>query len=342
MTLYFGVFDHVDRGAGTLAEFYESRLRLIEACDRAGFYIYLVAEHHMTPLGMASSPSVFLAAAAQRTTRIRLGPLVYALPLYHPLRLIEEICMLDQLSGGRLEFGVGKGISPIENRYYGLDPAKAEAMFAEAYALLMRGLGARTLTFEGEFYKFHDVPIEHEPLQQPHPPLWYGANKPDSAARAALRGMNVVANMPAAAVREIGAQYWPAATEARMRAPKLGMNRHIVIAEDEAEALAIARRAYRRWYASFMKLWWQHKTPPVGVSYPEEIDGFLDSGMAVVGTPGQARERLQAQLAESGANYLGCRFAFGDLTLAESMRSVELFAREVIPALRPAASAAAE
>jgi alkanesulfonate monooxygenase SsuD/methylene tetrahydromethanopterin reductase-like flavin-dependent oxidoreductase (luciferase family) len=285
---------------------------------------------------MASSPSVFLAAAAQRTKRLRLGPLVYALPLYHPLRLIEEICMLDQMSGGRLEFGVGKGISPIENRYYGLDPAKVEAMFAEAYRLLLRGLGAKTLTFEGEFYSFRDVPIEIEPLQKPHPPLWYGANNAASAERAAKRGMNVVANAPAEVVRGLGEKFWSTAIQAN---PKLGINRHIVIAEDSAEALAIARRAYRRWYASFMKLWWAHDTPPVGVSYPPEIDAFIEIGLAAVGTPAAVRAVLAAQLAESGANYLGCRFAFGDLTFAESMRSLELFTREVMPHLRAGAQA---
>jgi alkanesulfonate monooxygenase SsuD/methylene tetrahydromethanopterin reductase-like flavin-dependent oxidoreductase (luciferase family) len=146
--------------------------------------------------------------------------------------------------------------------------------------------------------------------------------------------MNVVGNIPVKVVRGLGEVYWPAASAAGMKSPKLGMNRHIVIAEDGAEALAIARRAYRRWYASFMKLWWDHKTPPVGVNYPAEIDGFLESGMAVVGAPADVRAALEAQLAESGANYLGCRFAFGDLTLAESLRSVELFAQEVMPHLR--------
>jgi alkanesulfonate monooxygenase SsuD/methylene tetrahydromethanopterin reductase-like flavin-dependent oxidoreductase (luciferase family) len=334
MSLYFGVFDHVDRGAGTLREFYESRLKLAEAYDRAGFYIYLVAEHHMTPLGMAPSPSVYLSAVAQRTKRLRFGPLVYALPLYHPLRLIEEICMLDQMSGGRLEFGVGKGISPIETSYYGVDPAHSEKMFAESYALMMKAFGAGTLTFEGDYYRFKEVPLALEPFQKPHPPLWYGANNPESAARAAKRGMNVVGNIPAKVVRALGEAYWLEAAAAGMKSPKLGMNRHMVIAEDGADAFAIARRAYRRWYASFMKLWWDHKMPPVGVNYPAEIDGFLESGMAVVGTPADVRAALDAQLAESGANYLGCRFAFGDLTLAESMRSVELFAREVMPHLR--------
>ena len=103
----FGVFDHLDRYGGTLADYYEDRLKIAEAYDRAGFYAYHLAEHHATPLGMAPSPSVFLAAVAQRTTRLRFGPLVWPMPLHHPLRLIEEICMLDQLSGGRLEIGFG-------------------------------------------------------------------------------------------------------------------------------------------------------------------------------------------------------------------------------------------
>src|SRR5499433_4622483 len=103
----FGLFDWMDRGKAPLHQLYEERLQLLEAADTAGFFGYHLAEHHDTPLGMAPSPALFLTAAAQRTRRIRLGPLVYLLPLYHPLRLIEEVAMLDQLSGGRLELGSG-------------------------------------------------------------------------------------------------------------------------------------------------------------------------------------------------------------------------------------------
>ena len=128
----FGVFDHLDLGAVPLGEHYENRLKLIEAYDRLGMRSYHLAEHHATPLGMAPSPSVFLAAVAQRTRRLRFGPLVYTLSLHHPLRVAEEICMLDQMSGGRLELGVGRGVSPHEVAYYGVDPAKAQAMYIEA------------------------------------------------------------------------------------------------------------------------------------------------------------------------------------------------------------------
>ena len=104
----FGIFDHLD-AAGPLAQF-DERLRLT-SLRAAGIHALHVAEHHATPLGMAPSPSVFLAAVAQRTKTLRFGPLVYT-ALYHPLRLTDEICMLDQMSGGRLELGVGRGVSP--------------------------------------------------------------------------------------------------------------------------------------------------------------------------------------------------------------------------------------
>src|SRR3712207_4984211 len=126
----FGVFDHLDRPGGPLGQFYNSRLALAELYDRLGFYAYHLAEHHATPLGMAPSPTVFLSAVAQRTTRLRFGPLVLPLPLYQPIRIIEEICMLDQLSGGRLEIGFGRGAQPLELKIFGEDPAQAQERYA--------------------------------------------------------------------------------------------------------------------------------------------------------------------------------------------------------------------
>ena len=114
MPMQFGIFDQNDRGPYPLGEQYENRLQLIEFYDRAGFRTYHMSEHHSTPLNLTPSPSVFLAAVTQRTTRIRLGALVYVLPTHHPLRLAEEICMLDHLSGGRIEIGIGRGASPHE------------------------------------------------------------------------------------------------------------------------------------------------------------------------------------------------------------------------------------
>jgi alkanesulfonate monooxygenase SsuD/methylene tetrahydromethanopterin reductase-like flavin-dependent oxidoreductase (luciferase family) len=344
MALEFGIFDHVDRSHLPLTEFYEQRLKLIEAYDRAGIRTYHCAEHHSTPLGMAPSPSVFLAAVATRTKRLRFGPLVYTLALYHPLRLAEEICMLDQMSRGRLDVGVGKGISPIENGFYGVEFGQADEIFAESMAVIMQALTQKTVSHQGRFHNFKNVPMELEPFQKPHPPLWYGVISPDSAARAARARMNIIANTTATVFRSFAdryrATYQPPSGASEM--PRIGINRYIVLAEDEETALNVARRAYRPWYAHFMALWHKYGRQPTGVNYPPEIDGQLVDGRAIATTPAKALASLRAQLAESGANYLVLRFAFGDLELSESLRSLELFQRHVMPGLRESVAVAAE
>jgi alkanesulfonate monooxygenase SsuD/methylene tetrahydromethanopterin reductase-like flavin-dependent oxidoreductase (luciferase family) len=343
MALEFGVFDHVDRNDLPLADFYEDRLKLIEAYDRAGIYGYHCAEHHATPLGMAPSPSVYLSAIAQRTRRLNFGPLVYTLALYHPLRLAEEICMLDQASRGRFLLGVGKGISPIEVGYYGVDYKNADKMFAESFTVIMQALTQKTVDFDGEFFKFRNVPMEVWPFREPHPPLWYGVVNPDSAERAAKAGMNLMSNATAATVKAKVARYKSAYQgKPGTEKPRFGMIRYMVLAETEEKALEVGRRAYRRWWASFMALWLKHGIPPTNVSYPPEIDGQMADGRAIATTPQKALELLRAQMAESGANYLVGRFAFGDLSLSESTRSLELFQRHVMPGLRESVPVAAE
>ena len=182
----FGVFDHLDDAGAPLGALYADRLQFAEALDRGGFHAYHLAEHHGTPLGMAASPGIFLSALAQRTRTLRFGPMVYLLPFYHPLRLIEEVCMLDQMSGGRFELGVGRGVSPFETANYSLDFAQTQAMYHEAFQVLLKGLDTEELNFEGKFYRFSKVPMLLHPLQRPHPPLYLGGSSPaahDVAAR---------------------------------------------------------------------------------------------------------------------------------------------------------------
>ena len=128
----FGVFDHVDKAGRALAEQFAQRVDYVAAADRLGFYCYHVAEHHATPLNMVPVPGVFLGAVAQATESIRLGPLTYLLPLYSPLRLMEEIGMFDHLSNGRMEIGVGRGVSPFELNYHNYDPDTAREVYGEA------------------------------------------------------------------------------------------------------------------------------------------------------------------------------------------------------------------
>jgi alkanesulfonate monooxygenase SsuD/methylene tetrahydromethanopterin reductase-like flavin-dependent oxidoreductase (luciferase family) len=331
----FGVFDHLDRNDQPLTDYYEDRLEIVEAYDRAGFHSYHLAEHHATPLGMAPSPSVFLAAVAARTRRLRFGAMVYALPLHHPLRLIEEICMLDHLSGGRVDIGFGRGSSPIELAYFGAEPEEAQEVYAEALELILQGLTQKVLTFHGSHFSFEDVPMEIAPLQQPHPPIWYGVHSPDSAARAARRGLSTVNLDPPDDVCAATARYratWDDAHPGE-RIPRLGLGRFIVVAPSDAEALQLARRAYPRWHDSFTYLFRLHGHAQMHPR-PADFDTLMQRGQGVAGSPATVTEFFKTQLDATRCNYVVGQFAFGDLSLAETLRSIELFVRDVMPALR--------
>ena len=332
----FGIFDHLDRNDAPLSDYYEDRLALAEAYDRAGFYAYHLAEHHSTPLGMAPSPAVFLAAVAQRTRRLRFGPLVFALPLHHPLRLIEEICMLDHLSGGRLEIGFGRGSVATELEYYGVEPRDAQDIYAEAVDLVLKGLTSEVLDFTGKRFAFRNVPMELKPLQRPHPPVWYGVHAPESAERAARRNLNVVSLDPPAETRLAIDRYraiWPQVHAESVPFPKLGLGRFIVVAPTDAEAMALARRAYVVWHASFTHLFRRHGRAQAHPR-PATFDLVIERGQGIAGTPGTVAEALAAQLDATRCNYLVGQFAFGDLTCGEALRSITLFADEVMPVLR--------
>ncbi|WP_167772660.1 LLM class flavin-dependent oxidoreductase [Ramlibacter henchirensis] len=331
----FGVFDHVDRGDVPLAQHFDNRLRLAEFYDHNGFHAYHVAEHHGTPLGMASSPSVFLAAVIQRTHRLRLGPLVYTLPLMNPLRLVEEVCMLDQMSHGRLELGVGRGSSPYELAYFGVTAEESGGLYKEAYEILMQGLQSKTINFEGKHYRFKDYPVVLECVQKPTPPIWYGLSAPAAVPWTAENGVNIVCNGPSSNIRPITDRYrevWAGTARSSARPlPLLGMGRHIVIAETRKDALAAGKRGFDRWYASLQHLWRVHGNPMKHYPIPEDFMAALDAGILLVGTADKVAEGLQREIEIAGVNYVLTRFAFGNLSYEESLRSATIFAQEVMP-----------
>jgi alkanesulfonate monooxygenase SsuD/methylene tetrahydromethanopterin reductase-like flavin-dependent oxidoreductase (luciferase family) len=342
----FGVFDHMDDAGVPLGQLYADRLALVEAYDRAGIYGYHIAEHHSTPLGCAASPGLFLAAMAQRTKTLRFGPLVYLLPFYHPLRLIEEICMLDQMSGGRFQLGVGRGVSPFETQAYGLDFAQTADIYHEAFQLILKGLATDELTFEGKHYQFRNVPMILRPLQRPHPPLWYGTTIPENADWPAANDVNIVSIALRPTVRVITDRY-RAARASLAKNPKdvpfMGVARHVVVADTDEAARTIARRAYPRWRTSFRWLFERHGVEPrIAGLYPPGFDELaaLDNGVA--GSPATVRDFIAAEIDASGANYLLSWLAFGDMTLAESLHSLDLFSREVMPAFAAPRADAAE
>jgi alkanesulfonate monooxygenase SsuD/methylene tetrahydromethanopterin reductase-like flavin-dependent oxidoreductase (luciferase family) len=331
----FGVFDHVDWGGAPLDRHFEDRLALVEAYDRLGFHGYHVAEHHGTPLGTAPSPSLYLAAVAQRTSRIRIGPLVYLLPLYHPLRLIEEVCMLDQMSRGRLMLGIGRGVSPIEAGFFGNPPEGQQALYDETLEILLKGLTSERLDHDGAQYRLRDVPMTLRPFQQPHPELWYGVSSPESTLWAARNRVNVVTLAAAARARPTMDLYkgeWAALGRPADDLPLMGLSRHIVVADSEEAAQAIAGHAYRVWRASFIKLWVDRGHDPARFGYyPEEWVQMEASRHGCAGTPDKVVRYINEEIGTSGCNYLVSSLVFGDMTRSEALRSAELLAGEVMP-----------
>ena len=249
--------------------------------------------------------------------------------------------MLDQMSGGRLLLGVGRGISPVEVGFFGVDFAHGMQQYEEALAVIRLGLTHDELTYHGKFYKFDAVPIVLKPAQLPHPPLWYGISRLETIPWAAENDVNLVSFLrPVSAMRPLVEQFqaeWTALRKPPDTLPRIGVTRHVVVAETEKEARNIAARAYRPWRRNMEVLWEQRGVPfPLQGVLADEFDALRHHGVGFAGTPAGAREYVAAQADGSGINYFVCDMAFGDITLAEAKRSIELFAEEVMPAFAEA------
>jgi alkanesulfonate monooxygenase SsuD/methylene tetrahydromethanopterin reductase-like flavin-dependent oxidoreductase (luciferase family) len=328
----FGMFDWVDRGPNSVGDLYESRLKLIESADEAGFYGYHLAEHHSTPLGMAPSPSVFFAALAQRTKHIRFSPMAYLLPMYHPLRLIEEVCMLDHLSNGRMELGVSRGVSPYEIATYSVDPEKTREIFTEVLEIFRKGMCDEVLNYSGRHFEFRDVPMTIKPLQAPYPPLWYPSFSESGAEFAAREGMSFMSLGPPSLITKLMARYRECAADIGNGGTdtlKLGAMRQIYVAETDEQAHAVAKPAYEDWYHSITQLWHQNNDHAYDDFFAWEP--CLAGETILIGSIDTVRDQIQRLVAESGINYFVGSFAWGSLSPEESQRSLDLFTSKIAP-----------
>lgn len=340
----FGLFDHLERrDAESLTALYESRLALLEMADAGPWYSYHLAEHHATPLGMAPSPNVFLAAASQRTRRIRLGSLVYLLPLYSPLRLVEEICMLDQLTDGRLDVGIGSGISPFEIGHHGIDFMQSRDIYDEALEVILKGLTHPRLDHRGKHFRYRDVPLVLQPKQQPHPPLWYGARSEASIQFAVERGINIILAGPNAVVaplvklhaalrqeQEKRNQLPPDSDNATPAQPFVGAFRQVLVADSDQQAERLARESYSIFYKNIMQLWMENNV--VSTLIAPDYDAAVHFDVLYTGGPDTVTAQLEQYFTTTGSNYLALEVAWGSLDHEQSMRSLELLTREVLPA----------
>jgi alkanesulfonate monooxygenase SsuD/methylene tetrahydromethanopterin reductase-like flavin-dependent oxidoreductase (luciferase family) len=341
-----GLFDHVEHDGRPLATLFDERLTFVQAADAAGFYCLHVAEHHATPLNMVPVPGVYLGAVARATRRIHLGPLVYLLPLYSPLRLIEEIAMLDHLSQGRLEVGVGRGVSPFELKYHKVEHEDSRDIFIDAFDCISAGLTTDSLTYSGPHYSYENVPIALRPLQQPHPAFWYGSSNAIGSTFAGERGLQFVTLGPMATAKaNIDAYREALAKRGGPAQPKaefpggaaIGVQRHIFVADTEAEAKRFAKPAMELHLANLNWLRTKHGVTglttrlnvPRGATYEE----CVGDGSVIAGHPEQVRAEIARQAAELGINYLLTYMFLGTMSLADALRSLQLFATEVMPKL---------
>lgn len=336
----FGIFDQIDDSGRPLHLQYEERLQLAELYDRIGFHCFHQSEHHATPLSMAPSQSVFLSAVAQRTRRLKLCPLVYLLPVHHPLRLAEEICMLDHLSRGRLEVGIGRGASPYEVEALGMPPDQALEAYTEAYAILQKYFTSDSIDHVGKFWTIRDVPVTMRPYQRPHPPMWYACATADSAVWPARHGVHVICGGPVDKVHLISDRYRAEAAQAGDAArpdARLGIWRFLVVGETDAQAQRIAEKAWPRFHQSFYQLWRKHGTEPQRLRLGADYAAMIASGHGIAGSPATVAEALTAQLRAGRLNYFMGHFMFGDMPHEDAQQSIRLFASEVMPTVRASA-----
>jgi len=341
-----GLFDHVEWGDRPLATLFDERLQFAAAADEAGIWCLHVAEHHATPLNMVPVPGVWLGALARATRRMRLGPLVYLLPLYSPLRLIEEICMLDHLSHGRLDVGVGRGVSPFELGYHKIDHSKSREIFIDAFECVRTGLLNDPFSHSGPYYTYADVPMPLRPLQRPHPPFWYGSSNAVGATWAGEHGLHFTANGATTLIKgNVSAYRQALARRGGPASPKagfaggavIGALRHIVVADTDAEALAIVRPAFEHHLASLNYLRTARAstefTDRLGVHAGVSFEEYVSNGMVVAGNPETVFAKLSVQAGELGINYLLAYLLFGTMSFADARRSLALFSSEVMPRL---------
>jgi len=341
-----GLFDHVEHGERPLTQLYDERLRFAEAADAAGIYCLHVAEHHQTPLNLVPAPSVYLSAVARATRRMRLGPLVYLLPLYSPLRLIEEICMLDHLSYGRLDVGVGRGVSPYELKYHRVEHDQSRDIFVDAFRCLSAGLTTDSLSYKGEHYVYDNVPMALRPLQQPHPPFWYASSNEIGSSFGGEHGLHYVTLGPTPLAKANVAAYKAALGKRGAPAqPKgdfvdgavIGALRHIFVADTDAEARRFGKPAMEVHLANLN--WLRVKAGDTGLTsrlripHGETFEDAVANGTVIAGSPATVRAEIERQVKELGVNYLLTYLFLGTMSLADALRSLQLFAAEVMPHL---------
>jgi alkanesulfonate monooxygenase SsuD/methylene tetrahydromethanopterin reductase-like flavin-dependent oxidoreductase (luciferase family) len=355
----FAHFSHVWAKPGmTPHERYEQLWRELAPCDEVGFDYAFCVEHHFRPdESWMSSPSLYAVGAGARTKRLRIGPMGYIVPLYHPLRLAEEITIVDQMLGGRLELGLVPGINPDYFRPFGLDYAERKSPTLEFVGYLRAAFGEKQpFSFHGEAFHTDAAELAVPPVQRPHPPLWMMSRDPQTLEFCAQHGINpgyflVYPRADAAPRYRVFLENWRRAGWPQR--PNIAYSTVCYVDESDAKALEVAAFRASHAYEGFLA------PPKPGESFGERVAAFakmfvgrgepgasdimrnvfdpdylLEHDLVFIGSPETVAAKLRAA-AQSGVfnTFLG-EFNFADLPEADLMRSIRLFGEKVIPALR--------
>ena len=354
LDLFFELAVPEHGGRGEQAVFRDT-LDEIALADELGFGAAWVVEHHfMRAYSHSSAPELFLAAASQRTARLRLGHGVVVLPYSHAVRVAERAATLDVLSGGRVELGIGRGFSPTEYAVFGADMADSRELVDESLAILRQAAAPGPVTYHGRHYAVDEVEILPKPVQEPHPPLWTAAVSPATFEWAAREGLGALAGpfkpwflvqqdlkrYRRAWQREQGAAPAPGAN------PGFGMTIGVLCLEDGDRARELAREPFTWYYERLLA-----QTRPVLEGFQESYEYYsklgrlqpllkravrlslLESmGMVVVGDPDECVRKL-ARYRDAGVDRLLLAVGGGALPTEVVRESLETLAHQVMPRL---------
>lgn len=317
----------------------------IALADTLGFHSVWVAEHHFSNYGYSANPLLLIARASADALRVRFGQAVLVTPFWHPLRLAEDIAITDLLTGGRLEIGLGRGYQPLEFRGLRVDQEQSRALFEEQFEVLRLAWTAADFTYAGKHFPVtHPITVLPRPLQQPHPPIWLAVQSQTSLDWAAAHGCDIILSGASTAWEDLPewighfVERRAAAPGDPHRAPRVGMLRHVFVAETEAEARdALWQSRWQRGVAERLRLGEEQIQ-----GGRNSLDGFVHSmpedtwwDRIVYGTPERCIAQMRRQ-ADVGVTDVLAWFDIGGLPAESVQRSMRLFATEVIPALIPA------
>jgi probable F420-dependent oxidoreductase len=301
-----------------------------------------VVEHHFQPDGYLPSPLMALAAAAGVTEHVRLATNILLVPLYNPVKLAEDIAVLDNLCDGRLAVGVSPGY--VSEEFAGLMVPYPERFrrLEEALDLMQAAWSQETFSFDGEFFTVPETRLSPRPVQQPHPPIWYGVSGPRLLRRAAARRCILTAS-PRHTVEELREHfriYDEACAEHGFTPEERPVMREVFIAETREKAEELAAPAvthlFRELYGRKSAEGERALRSDTGelVEDMQRVDFATFKGRYIIGTPDDACARIAELRDELGATAVSCWMHLPGLNADAAMSSVRLFAREVIPALR--------